>query len=107
MEVIIENGGLDCSVYNVKGDNRRYKDLLFLNQIIASINSSDDEEELRENMQLLFSKRVRHSLHGGTTRSFKYVFTGGTPPDYEDVTQMELYQIGKEKRLLVVNLKEN
>ena len=122
MKVIIENGGLDCSLYNTKQHivessfdyverKRRMRefrcsDLLFLNQMIATINSADYEEELRARMGNLFSERMLRNLHG-EQRSFRYVFNGGTPEhDFEDVNSMEVFQTGNDKRLLIVNFKK-
>lgn len=92
MKVVIENGGFDCSLYNIQPDSREseqsynnrlstakqelHTDLLFFNQILYTVNMVDDREELEVRMKLLFAKRLRRLLHG-QERVFGYGFENG------------------------------
>ncbi len=75
MDVTISNGGLDCSLY--KNERTLYEKLLFFNRIIETINDAIDEEDLRENMKLLFSERLSNYLKGDK-QYFSYGFTDTT-----------------------------
>lgn len=110
MIALIENGGFDCSMYNVKRDNREsitsyehrlsiakqelHTDILFFNQILHTICGSPYREELEIRMKLLFSKRLRRLLHG-QERVFSYYFENGG---------MCVYQNKNEKRIIYVQL---
>lgn len=118
MKAIIENGGLDCTLYktqrgvnetNVSFENRHnslkhhlFLDLLFFTQILEVINiKSGDKEELSENMKMLFVKRTRRNLHG-MDRTFSYDFlTDGEGVDSE-IMGMEVWQADNPNRLIYV-----
>lgn len=120
MNVIIENGGLDTSLYQTYQysneteeqfkkrlrfeERKRCEDMMFFMEILRVINHSDTEEELRHSMNILFSERVKRNLHN-QFRVFTYDFNGGTPEhDFEDVKYMEVWQAGNSQRLMYVEL---
>ena len=85
----IENGGLE----SLKGKPFFivFKDLLFFNKILTSISKAEDIDELHLQMGTLY---MLTRLHNGRTE-FTYGFN-------EERTEMEVYQDGNPKRLILV-----
>ena len=120
MKAIIENCGLDLSLYDItreyKETNRRFEqrcnaaktqiflDLAFFNTLLSVINLATNEDDLRSAMQKAFEERNKKN-HNVNKIGFTYGF-GRLDNNYEleEMQYMKVYQADNPNNLIYVEL---
>lgn len=120
MKAIIENCGLDLSLYNITRNKKEFNyrfearldmaktqiflDLAFFNTLLSVINLATDESDLRSGIHKAFDERGNKNRNPNKIR-FTYGFGllyGRKSTDAMDY--MEIHQVGNVERLIYVEL---